>query len=104
MMVLPGNPNADSSSQRPNDEIASALNLLNRLISRPDQRELLDPDQRATSKMVYTHGVTLWMLTLQRLGGGHSLTEVVSEAISRGHELFPDNKRVRENTVIRSGR
>lgn len=99
MIVPPVNSNSDSSSQPPNDEIASALNLLNRLISTPDHRELFDFDQRETSKMVYTHGVTLWMLILQRLGGGHSLTEVVSEALSLGHELFPDNRRVRENTL-----
>ena len=99
MIVPPVKSNADSSSQRPNDEIASALNLLNSLVSIPQQRELFDPDQRETSKMVYTNGVTLWMLTLQRLSGGRSLSEVVSEALSHGHELFPDNKRVRENTL-----
>ncbi len=99
MIVSPVNSNIDSSSQRPNNEIASALNLLNTLISIPQQRELFDPDQRETSKMVYTNGVTLWMLTMQRLSGGRSLSEVVSEAISHGDGLFPDNKRVRENTL-----
>jgi hypothetical protein len=99
MNVPSVNSNADSSSQRPNDEIASALNLLNTLISIPEQRELFDPDQRETSKMVYTNGVTLWMLTLQRLSGGKSLSEVVSEVLSHGHGLFPDNKRVREKTL-----
>ena len=99
MITPPLNSNADSSSQRASDEIASALNLLNTLISTPEQRKLFDPDQRETSKMVYTHGVTLWMLTLQRLGGGTSLSEVVSEVLTHGPELFPDNKRVRENTL-----
>lgn len=99
MVVPPVNSNADSSSQRPSDQIASALNLLNTLIGTCDQGGLLDPDQRETSKMVYTHGVTLWMLTLQRLGGGKSLSEVVSEALAHGEQLFPDNKRVRENTL-----
>lgn len=99
MIVPPTHSNDDSSSQRPNNEIASALNLFNQLISTPDQRKLFDPDQRETSKMVYTHGVTLWMLILQRLGGGQSLSQVVCEAISHGHKLFPDNKRVRENTL-----
>ena len=100
MMVPPVNSNADSRSHRPdNDEFASALNLLSSLISLPEQRKLFDPDQRETTKMVYTHGVTLWMLVLQRLGGGHSLTEVVSEALSHNHGLFPANKRVREKTL-----
>jgi len=39
------------------------------------------------------------MLTLHRLGDGQSLTEVVSAALSHDHDLFPDNKRVRENTL-----
>ena len=59
MIVPPVNSNADSSSQRPNDELASALNLLNTLIGTPEQRKLFDIDQRETSKMVYTDGVTL---------------------------------------------
>ena len=99
MSVLPVNSNAASNSHCSSDELASALNLLGSLIEAPAQQKLLDPDLRETSKMVYTNGVTLWMLILQRLGGGKSLTEVVSEAISLGHELFPDNKRVRENTL-----
>jgi hypothetical protein len=99
MTASPANLSADSSPQGSNEEIASAINLLNTLISTPRQRKLFDPDLRETAKMVYTHGVTLWMLTLQRLGGGMSLTEVVSEALSYGPGLFPDNKRVRENTL-----
>lgn len=99
MIVPPANSSADSTLQRPNEEIASAINLLNTLISTPQQRELFDPDQRETAKMVYTNGVTLWMLTLQRLGGGKSLSEVVAEVLANGPGLFPDNKRVRENTL-----
>ncbi len=99
MSVPPVNSNAASSSQSSSDELASALNLLSSLIKAPEQQELLDPGLRETSKMVYTNGVTLWMLTLQRLGGGTSLSEVVSEVLTHGSELFPDNKRVRENTL-----
>ncbi len=99
MVVPPANSSADSTLRRPNEEIAAAINLLNALISVPQQRKLFDPDLRETAKMVYTHGVTLWMLVLQRLGGGKALTEVVSETIASGPGLFPDNKRVRENTL-----
>ena len=99
MIIRPVNSSSDPNSSSADDEIASAVNLLNTLISTPEQRELFDPDQRQTSKMVYTHGVTLWMLTLQRLGGGQSLSEVVSDALSHDHDIFPDNKRVRENTL-----
>jgi len=80
-----------------NEEVASAVRLLTRMIQ--VEQELLDPDQRTTSKMVYTHGVTLWMLVLQRLGGGKSLSEVVSHILTHDRDLLPDNKRVRENTL-----
>lgn len=99
MSVPPADPNAAANSQSACDELASALDLLSSLINAPEQQELLDPDQRETTKMVYTNAVTLWMLVLQRLGGGTSLSEVVCEALSHGHELFPDNKRVREKTL-----
>lgn len=99
-MTLPqDNSEVASSIQRSEEEDRSALNLLNKLINSSDQHVLLDPDQRETSKMVYTNGVTLWMLILQRLGGGTTLEEVISEARSLGGNLFPDNKRVREKTL-----
>ena len=85
------------SLQRQSDEFSSALGLLNAMIHGP--HKLLDPDERATTRMVYTHGVTLWMLILQRLGGGKSLNEVVSQIVTQDRDLLPDNKRVQENTL-----
>ncbi len=99
MSASPNDSNAASNSQASSAEIASATNLLNSLISKPAMRKIFAPEVRETTKMVYTHGVTLWMLTLQRLGGGKSLSEVVIEALSHSYELFPDNKRVRENKL-----
>ena len=102
MVVPPTNSNAAVNSHADNDEIASAINLLNTLIGTPEQRELFDPEEQPNSKMVYTNGVTLWMLTLQRLGGGRTLEEVVSDIITHDHELLPDNKRTREGTLSES--
>jgi hypothetical protein len=99
MIFPPVNSDAASSSQGPSDEVASALNLLRSLTDAREQQRLLDPDQRETTKMVYTNGVTLWMLILQRLGGGKSLSEVVSQILTHDRDLLPDNKRVRENTL-----
>jgi hypothetical protein len=99
MVIRPVKSKVDLKSQRRSEEIAAAQHLLNTLINETDQRELFDPDRRETSKMVYTNGVVMWMLILQRLGGGKSLSDVVSEVLSNGLELFPDNKRVRENTL-----
>lgn len=102
MIVPPTDSNATTSSQADSDEIASAINLLNTLIAAPEQSELFDPEERPNSKMVYTNGVTLWMLTLQRLGGGRTLDEVVSDIITHNYELLPDNKRTREGTLSES--
>lgn len=99
MILPPVNSDADASSQPPADQLASALSLLRSIMNALEQQELLDPDERPTTKMVYTNGVTLWMLILQRLGGGKSLTEVVSQILSHDRDLLPDNKRVRENTL-----
>ena len=49
--------------------------------------------------MVYTKGVTLWMLILQRLGKSLSLEDTVSHIITHDRDLLPDNKRVREGTL-----
>ena len=48
--------------------------------------------------------MTLWMLTLQRLGGGKSLTCIIKDVLTYHRDLLPDNKRVREGTLSeRSG-
>lgn len=80
-------------------EIASALELLKTLLQLPELKKILDPEERKTSQMVYTNAVTLWMLILQRLGGGKSLCEVVAQVLAHGGDLLPDNKRVRDNTL-----
>jgi hypothetical protein len=43
--------------------------------------------------------VTLWMMILQRLGGGQSLTATVKEVLAHNRALLPDNKRLREDTL-----
>ena len=83
----------------PQDQFAAASELLRRLIQSPEVSKEFDPDLRTTSRMVYTKGVTLWMLILQRLGNGLSLEETVSHIITHERDLLPDNKRVREGTL-----
>ncbi|MCP4825894.1 MAG: IS4 family transposase [Shimia sp.] len=91
--------NRNRRNERPQQDHANAdaLRLLNAMIR--DFQHLIDPDQRTTTKMVYTHGVVLWMLVLQRLGGGLSLNDVVSHLLNHDPELLPDNRRVREHTL-----
>jgi hypothetical protein len=99
VILPPVKSGGDSLSQPPAEELASALNLLRSIIGAPEQQQLLNPNERSVNSMVYTHGVTLWMLILQRLGGGKTLNEVVSQITSHDRDLLPDNKRVRENTL-----
>ena len=76
-------------------EFTSAVESLLRLI--PDEElERLQPSSPVT---VYTTLVTLWMMILQRLGGGKTLAAIVKDVLACNQALFPDNKRVREGTL-----
>ena len=90
---------ASTSTEPPKADLTSAMKLFSTLMEGFEYKDSLDPDARPTQKMIYTNGVTLWMLILQRLGGGQSLDKVVTALVSQGSELLPDNKRVRENTL-----
>lgn len=101
MAPRPANSNGDSPPSHSVEELASALKLLRSIFDGFKEQSLLDCDERPTNQMVYTHGVTVWMLILQRLGNGKTLKEVVSQILSHDRDLFPDNKRVQEGTVSR---
>ena len=77
-------------------EFTSAVELLNRIIPR-DEIEAFS--LRHSPATVYTTLATLWMLTLQRLGGGMSLEAIVKETLTHNRDIFPDNRRVREGTL-----
>ena len=80
------------------EELHSAFDLLRKLTPEHELSQFAPLGQAA----VYTTLVTLWMLTLQRLGGGLSLTAAVKLVHESGKHLLPDNKRVREGTLSRS--
>ena len=75
--------------------LRAAIDLLRQLVPEED----ISRWQRAAPNTVYTTLVTLWMLTLQRLGHGKSLEAVVKDVLSRNRELLPQNKRVQEGTL-----
>jgi hypothetical protein len=77
------------------EEFASAVDLLRQLV-RDDELERLQPNGPAT---VYTTMVTLWMMILQRLGGGKTLNATVKDVLAYNRQLLPDNKRIREGTL-----
>lgn len=72
------------------NEFTSAIEMLRRIVP-DDEPDWMQPAGPAT---VYTTMVTLWMLTLQRLGGGKTLNEVVKDVLSHSRGLLPKNKRV----------
>lgn len=78
------------------EEFTSAVELLRRIIPADDFPAYALEVSPAT---VYTTLVTLWMLTLQRLGGGESLSTTIKEVLTHSRELLPNNKRVREGTL-----
>jgi hypothetical protein len=80
------------------EEIYSAFEMLRRLTP---QHELLQLAPLGPTA-IYTTLVTLWMLTLQRLGGGSSLAEVVKVVQQYSRHLLPNNKRVREGTLSKN--
>jgi hypothetical protein len=82
------------------EEFTSAVETLLKLI--PDEE--LDRLQPSRPTTVYTTLVTLWMMIMQRLGGGKSLSAIVKDVLAENRALLPDNKRVREGTLSeRSG-
>ena len=85
------------AAQRPltDEEFHSACELLRRITPEHELLKLAPTGPAA----VYTTLVTLWLLTLQRLGGGMSLAAVVKDVITHSRSLLPDNKRVREGTL-----
>lgn len=99
MSRRPAKPDTRSQSHSLAEDLASAVKLFHSILGTADPQVDFVADERSTSKMVYTHGVTLWMLILQRLGGGKSLCEVVSHVLTHDRDLLPNNKRVRENTL-----
>ncbi len=61
--------------------------------------EELDQMQPSGPAAVYTTLTTLWLMILQRLGGGLSMQAVLKEAIAHAEDIFPASKRVREATL-----
>ena len=85
------------SDQNPlsEQEFASAVEMLRELV--PDEElNRIQPSGPAT---IYTTMVTLWMMTLQRLGGGKTLNAIVKDVLACNRALLPDNKRLREGTL-----
>lgn len=91
--------NQPRPTDTPDEQFVLAKALLDEILRVPELKKVFDLDDRPSTKMVYSQAVTIWLLILQRLRGGASLSDVVSEAVKHQPDLFPDNKRVREGTL-----
>ena len=76
-------------------ELTSAIETLREMILTDE----LDHRQPSGPAAVYTTMVTIWMMTLQRLGGGKSLNAVVKDVLAHSRTLLPNNRRLREGTL-----
>lgn len=85
----------EESSRAWDVELTAAFDLLREVTPEHELLKLAPTGPAA----VYTTLVTLWMLTLQRLDGGASLSATVKEVLQNSRGLLPDNKRVREGTL-----
>jgi hypothetical protein len=79
-------------------EFTSAVEMLQQLLP-IDELDQVQPSGPAT---VYTTMVTLWMLILQRLGGGKTLSAVVKDVLAHNRDLLPKNKRIQEGTISKN--
>jgi hypothetical protein len=91
--------NTEAHAPNTHPNLSSASTVLRQLIDIPATNDLLDPELRTNAKQVYTNGVTIWMLILQRLCKGATLEETVSHVVEHDRDLLPDNKRVRDDTL-----
>jgi hypothetical protein len=76
-------------------ELTSAIETL-REIMKGDELERLQPSGPAA---VYTTMITIWMMTMQRLGGGQSMEAIVKDVLAHSREMLPNNRRLREDTL-----
>lgn len=92
-------PSSHHLPEAPDEQFVAAQALLDEILGVPELQSVFDLDDRPDTRMVYTQAATIWLLILQRLRGGASLSTVISEAVNHQTDLFPDNKRVREGTL-----
>lgn len=93
---VPSSPNASEFRQ---ENLSSASTILRQLVGMDEVQYLLDPNLRPSSRMIYTKGVTIWMLILQRLCKGATLEQTVSHVLEHDRHLLPKNKRTEEFTL-----
>lgn len=76
--------------------------LLASILQLPQILKDLEDEADVPASKVYTLACTLWLLVLQRLGGGMTLDEVVTDLIENHSDILPPNRRVIEHTLSKN--
>ena len=90
---------SDEIFERHEGEFSKARELLSELIALQDLQAVFDEEGAINSRRVYTQSATIWLLILQRLGGGLSLNAAVLQLIKHHSDILPRNRRVEEGTL-----
>lgn len=96
--MLPTDSHADEAEQR----FCRAKTLLADLLQLPAIIEELQEEPQTNASQVYTKAPTLWLLVLQRLGGGLTLEQVVTDLVENHSDILPANRRVIEGTLSKN--
>lgn len=80
-------------------EFSKAVSILDELLGLPKIQRVLLKEECPNAARIYGKLSTLWLLIIQRLGGGLTLSQAVSELVKHHTDLLPKNKRVREGTL-----
>ena len=89
----------DSLSDQPEQAFCRAKMLLSQLIELPSIKAELEGQIESPAARVYTQAPTLWLLVLQRLGGGLTLSQAVKDLIENHSDILPQNRRVTEGRL-----
>ena len=76
--------------------------LLADLLQLPAIIKELEEEPETNASKVYTKAPTLWLLVLQRLGGGLTLEQVVTDLVENHSDILPANRRVTEGKLSRN--
>ncbi|WP_342190252.1 IS4 family transposase [Stieleria varia] len=83
-------------------QFCRAKTLLADLLQLPTIVKELEQQDASSAAKIYTQAPTLWLLVLQRLGGGLTLDQAVSDLIDNHKDLLPPNRRVTEGTLSKN--
>ena len=76
-----------------------AKSLLTEFFQVPSILKEFQDQEPSCAQRVYTQAVTIWLLVLQRLGGGLSLDQAVKDLIDNNLSLLPRNRRTIEGRL-----